>query len=313
MVALAPRMICRTALISLVNGHRDLSATRQFAEAVIAPLAGLQKGGDDDDPVFVAALRVARSFLQLMSGDLASALQSLSIARALADRMESGAHQASSRFFLVVAHAETGSCHEAEASARELRELCEPNGRQYWCDLTAPFLATSRLSEGRIEESVALLGPLVNCPDRLLATSARSTLAHALVAAGDLDAAKCEAHAALDVGSKYPPARSMALGALALVALQRGELTDVLAFAEQGLDAGSRGMSLRDGSILRLARAEALHALGRENEAHMAIREARDRILSVATTLDEAFRASYLANVKANARTLELVREWRVD
>ena len=64
-------------------------------------------------------------------------------------------------------------------------------------------------------------------------------------------------------------------------------------------------------SQLRLTRAEALHALGKEEEAHAAIREARDGIFHVAVTLDDAeLRASYLTRVQVHARTLNLATEW---
>jgi hypothetical protein len=60
-----------------------------------------------------------------------------------------------------------------------------------------------------------------------------------------------------------------------------------------------------------LARAEALHALGRTQDAQSAIRAARERVLSIAATIDDAkVRESYATNVDANARTLKLAREW---
>jgi hypothetical protein len=58
-------------------------------------------------------------------------------------------------------------------------------------------------------------------------------------------------------------------------------------------------------------RAEALHALGKSEDARAAIGEARDRILRIAATLSDAeLHESYMTNITANARTLELATEW---
>jgi hypothetical protein len=51
-------------------------------------------------------------------------------------------------------------------------------------------------------------------------------------------------------------------------------------------------------------------ALGRRDEAHAAILEARDRVLGTAARLEEADRASYLTSVDDNVGILALAREW---
>jgi hypothetical protein len=53
-----------------------------------------------------------------------------------------------------------------------------------------------------------------------------------------------------------------------------------------------------------------LQALGRTEDARAALGEARERVLRIASTLDADDRASYLANVDANVRTLALATEW---
>ena len=109
----------------------------------------------------------------------------------------------------------------------------------------------------------------------------------------------------------FPSVRQAASAALALIELHRNEPEAALAFAEQALDDGAGTNWLRLGSVLRLARAEALHALGNRADAHRAIREGRDRILAVAATLEEmGLSRSYLTNVRANSRTLALARAW---
>jgi hypothetical protein len=66
------------------------------------------------------------------------------------------------------------------------------------------------------------------------------------------------------------------------------------------------------GSVLRLARAEALHALGRLDAAKAAIADARERVLATGATLDDdaTLRHSYMAEVDANRRIVALSLEW---
>jgi len=98
------------------------------------------------------------------------------------------------------------------------------------------------------------------------------------------------------------------LSALAQLALLRGRPADALAFSDRGLAAEAHAS---EASILRLTRAEALHALGRTSDACVAIGEGRGRILAMADSLDDPdLRASFLRTVSANARTLELANEW---
>jgi tetratricopeptide (TPR) repeat protein len=212
---------------------------------------------------------------------------------------------------LVGAHVEAGSWERAEESARELFSFCESRGSHFYSDRCAGFLATARLDARRVQDAIALFRSLIDKPDRLLGITARARLAHALVAADDLDSAMQEASRALAEGSWYPSTQPTALGALALIAMLRHDPADAFRLGERGLAVGSRGIWLRDGSILRLVRAEALHALGRREEAHAAIRDARDRVLGVVATLDDPeLRHSYVTGVGANARTLRLAGEW---
>jgi hypothetical protein len=106
-------------------------------------------------------------------------------------------------------------------------------------------------------------------------------------------------------------AQPTVLGALARIALLREQPAEALAFANRALEAEALGMWLYDGSVLRLARAEALHALGRAVEACAAIGEARDRVLRVANSLhDLGLRPCYLTDVPPNARILARAASW---
>jgi hypothetical protein len=153
---------------------------------------------------------------------------------------------------------------------------------------------------------------LVDSTDRLLASVARAALAHAHLQAGDLARAVHEAKATLETASPFPIAQSIALAALALVELRADGGASALAYAERGLELDARAPMPWAGSVLRLARAEALHALGRLDEAKAAIRDAQERVLATGATLDDdaTLRHSYMAEVDANRRTVSLCLEW---
>jgi len=119
---------------------------------------------------------------------------------------------------------------------------------------------------------------------------------------------------ALTDGHNFLSRQPTALAALALVAIQRRQPAEALALAERGLAAASRGSWLREGSILRLVRAEALHALGQRCDARAVVAEARERIERIAATLeDPELRSDYLTNIAANARTLQLAQIWLAE
>jgi tetratricopeptide (TPR) repeat protein len=297
--------ICTTCVGLMAMGEIEL------AESLVDRTERTERDTSEDDPVFVACLRVARAYLQLFSGSLATALANLVAVRTLVDGIGHGMGGAMSRCLLVAAYAETGSYDHTAAAARDLHSVREAENLRFLLDRSSAFLGRATLEAGRVHEAIALLEPLLGRPDPQVVASARSCLARALVAAGDLDSAEREARATLDQGARFPSTHPAAFCALALVAMRRGALSDALAFAERGLAVGSRGVWLRDGSILRLARAETLHALGQIGDARDAIREARDRILRIASTLDDPeLGRSYVTNITANARTLELASAW---
>ena len=273
----------------------------------------MRKGELVDDPSFVVATRIARARLQLLSGELASAIEHLSASRTLADHIGHATGRSLSRCLLVAAYGESGNHTAAETSASEVVSLCEPFGMRFFPDWATAFLATSRLDAGRIAEAIALLSPLVERSDRLLCTYARSRLSLAFIVSGDFESAAHEAQSAFDQGSNFSSIHPAIFGVLARIALKRGQPAEALMLVERGLDAEPGGRSLRDGSILRLARAVALFELGRPADANLAIREARDRILCIAATLDDPSRLSYLTRIEANARTLDLAREWLAE
>ena len=281
-----------------------------FASSLLERAEAMDPG--DSEPAFVLRLKLARGVLCLREALLAKGLTLRSQARTLAHRTGDIAGQGMAAMACAGVYQQVGDLEGAEAAADEM-EFSESTAWSDYITLGAAIArATTRGPQGALE-AIATFRVLVGRPDAILASVARGHLAFALLATGDLDGAEREA-TALGQGFALPEILAGALGALARVALHRGESAHALALAERSLDvatSGARG-PLTD-SILYLARAEALHAVGRTQDAHAAIREARDRILDIEASFVDAGLPSYLTNVDANARTLKLAREWLGD
>jgi tetratricopeptide (TPR) repeat protein len=133
-------------------------------------------------------------------------------------------------------------------------------------------------------------------------------LAYALLLTGDADEAEIVARKGVERSHGMVPQEVTTLAILSLILLAKGRALESLATAEEALSLPV-GPTL-SWDELSLTRGEALAALGRTDEAHAAIREARDRVLRTASTLEEDDRVSYLTSASACVRTLKLAREW---
>ena len=268
----------------------------------------------DAEPVFVLRMQTARAYLDLAGGQLAPGLAGLARARALADRAGDGWSRIAVSTFSAFAFAQVGDCELAEALAREVTRYSEATFWIAWSSFFVGHAKAVASGGGRAVEAIAPLRALFDQPDQYLVASAQASLALALIATGDVDGADREATSVLG-SALIPNVRATAFAAASRVALQRGRWTDALAFAERGLEAARAGVRwVTTESILHVSHAEALHALDRRQEALAGIREAQARILTLAATLgDPATRASFLANIDANARTLDLATRWLAE
>jgi hypothetical protein len=136
-------------------------------------------------------------------------------------------------------------------------------------------------------------------------------LAEVLRRAGDLEGADRELAAALAMA--VPLERPGVLGSLAALRLAQGRAGEALAAAEEAAAtaAGIGGCGMFRGAMIRLARAEALHATGAGDAARAAITDARAHLLAIADEIgDPAYRQSFLDGVPENARTFALARAW---
>lgn len=266
----------------------------------------------DLDPEFLMHIRYARGFLGQVSGQLGDGLDNLDVAREIADRIGNAFGRGFAGSMTVGVLAQTGHCDRTEAAERELAAFCQPRGFDSISDWGTAYLGHAKVCAGRAAEAVAPLSTVLDRRDRFVSTYSRASIAHALLQANDLDGASREAQRSIEEGALYPITLTIALGAVSLIELRRGRAKEALDAAERGLQAHASVPWPSSGSVLRLARAEALHALGRIDEARAAIGEARERVLRIAATLDgrAELREAFVAAMTANARTIRLAGEW---
>jgi hypothetical protein len=139
----------------------------------------------------------------------------------------------------------------------------------------------------------------------------RWVLAEVLRRMGDFEAAERELEVALTMA--VPLERPGVLATLAALRIAQGRAGEALAAAEDavGRCAAMGGCGMFRGAFVRLAHAEALHATGARDAARDAIAAARTRLLAIANKItDPGYRASFLATVPENARTLALAHAW---
>jgi hypothetical protein len=139
-------------------------------------------------------------------------------------------------------------------------------------------------------------------------------LAEVLRRAGDLEAAEREIQAALAIlGMMAPHDFPAVLGTLCFVRLAQGRIAEAHTAAE---DAFARYDAMHTCAFfrvafVRLARAEALEAVGDHGAACAAIALARERLFAIAGRIpDPDYKKRFLEDVPENVRTLALASTW---
>jgi hypothetical protein len=269
----------------------------------------------DCDPVFVQLLRLVSAYLDTANGELGGALESLTEAKSLGDKTGDAWATGGTLLFLVHALSQTGHYDRTETALRELSAFCGRRNLGIHTAYGSFWAASAKIFAGDFSKAIALMSPFLQANDPHLAVSARAMIAFALACQGEHSAARREADIVLSYGSAFPIASAGAYGVLAAIEISGGRWGEALSFAERGLELDARSPWLSNGSVLRLLRAEALHALGRTDEARLAIQEARDRIGRIADTLkgEPELRESYLSRVVVHARTLSLATAWLTE
>jgi tetratricopeptide (TPR) repeat protein len=167
----------------------------------------------------------------------------------------------------------------------------------------------SRFDEARALETEAL-EIFAAQGDVRMEVNTRIALSLVSCLAGDAAGAEREALAAIEAARATPALRSHALAALARALLDLGRASDALSAASEAMQLLETLGGIEEGeSLVRLAYAEALDAVGRRAEALAAFVAGAERLQERAAKMsDPAWRKGFLERVPENARTIARAR-----
>jgi tetratricopeptide (TPR) repeat protein len=170
-----------------------------------------------------------------------------------------------------------------------------------------------RIDEGRDAERTALLA--FDAQDnRRLCAFARNYLAEIELAAGDATAALTYAREALAIDADQPSFHCVYRARIAAAHLLAGDARAAYAEAASAMHLMEvHGRPEEGETVVRLAYARALQAIGDIETARREIADIEQRVREAAAKIgDASLRASFLEAVPENALALALAREWRV-
>jgi len=280
------------------------------AEAAFADL----KPRAPRDPLSLALIAQARSFLASARGDSLACLDGLRAALAGFEQVEDRRNACIAHGNLGFILAELGELEGAEDALRAALVTADRMGLHDAAAGARQNLGYVLGCRGRIEEARRLLRQSIGTFQRQRAPRpeglTRVYLAQTELRAGDPSAAELEARAAADLLLAIPSAHAVAVAVLARALLGQGRPAEALEAAAAGYAELCALGSIEEGeALVRLVYAEALDAAGRTDDCAAALVDARVRLLVRASRIsDPAWRERFLCNVLDNARTLELSR-----
>jgi tetratricopeptide (TPR) repeat protein len=271
-----------------------------------------------DDPAVAGWITRARAVHAMFAGDAGRYLE-LAVESVLCfDRVGDVRNATRQRNSVGFASIEVGMLAKAERALIDALTDAERMGLHVTAASARQNLGLVRARQGALEEARAILGAALGAHrdqgDLRMEGGARVYLAIVELLSGDLERAEAEAVRAADVLRVTPPGLSYALAVLAQVRLARGD-ADLALFAAQEAMEILEGLGvIEEGeSAVRLALAESLWAAGRPGEAREVILAARQRLEERARRMtDPVVRLSFLAQVRDNARTVDLAEDWGV-
>jgi eukaryotic-like serine/threonine-protein kinase len=260
------------------------------------------------DPAFMGWWRLASLFVSLSVLDdpdaaLAHGREGQTDFTEAGDRIAAGALNV----MLGLTWFSVGSLHR---SFEMLAGLMNPDSPSYIRDAAASVRSHVEIELGRPESAVETARPRMVAASAEIQASCRQALALAEGARGRHEAMLRGVLESLELDSPvHTRVQGLGLAAEAHLALEDPESS--LRAAEEGIGlARSAAVYPHVRAALLLTRAEALMALGREDEAREAIRVARDRLLRIHATVPDDLKHGYLSGLRAHRRTIELAHQW---
>jgi tetratricopeptide (TPR) repeat protein len=300
------------AAVSLVFAGAGALAERLFARIEAAPL-------DAGDRVLVGRVQQARATRAMAAGDVAGYLDhtmaSAQAFDAAGDVRTACVQQNNAGYALAM----LGALGEAESTLRKALVAADRMGMTSIAGVARQNLGLVLAHSGALQEARAVEERGIETAhasgDALMTACGHAYLAEILTIGRNYEAAERAARMAVTlVGDRDHEVRAIAQAALARVLLATHRAPEGLAASEKAFALLPVVGSVGAEAPVRLVHAEALRAAGREEAAREVLRVARDRLVERAAKIASAsMRSTFLAQVPANARTMTLATEWRID
>jgi hypothetical protein len=294
-------------VFTLAQGARPAEA-KAFLQRIESTLALAR----EPDPSFLGWRSIARVYFDAFApdGDTHVVISSARAAVAHFESLRDGTATPFGYFWLSVGLLAVGRFGEAATTTAVALRLARAAKNVVIVTQSEMLESYARTLAGDRDDALQLLEQFETSANPFFRATAHALAGHVRLVRGEPGGAIELAEAAVNRGGPYVDALALAVLAYARVAAGKPEAA-LAAVARAGTQ---RVQAPMYPTLLALARAEALHALGRQEEATSVLRAARDRILDIANGLDDPEdRAAWLGNVHANIRTLALSREWLDD
>jgi tetratricopeptide (TPR) repeat protein len=300
----------RAAARLLLTGHRDA------AEEIIEQIERLGRPLAAADPGLLGAMTGLQAVRSLWLGDPGGYLAGMLAASEAYERGGDRRNACMARVNMSSVLLEVGDYAGARSALGEGLAVAERLGIQPIIALARCNLGLSIARLGDPEQGAQVEIEAVQAfaaqGDRRMEGACRIYLAAIYQLTGDVTAALREAREARDILAASPPTRACALARLGDALLQSGDAAEALEASREAVELLDTLQGTDEGdSLARVVYAEALFRSGDEAAAHAAIATARERVLLRASRITvAAWRASFLAAIPENARTLELAARW---
>ncbi len=301
---------CSQAVVQLMLGGRPAAADEVFGKLHAFAT-------ESTEPTVVAQAQRAAAIRATFRGDLGATLAHLRTSVHAFEAAGDLRNACSLKKTLGWFAGECGALEEGERALREAIAVASRFGLVALAahakhDLGSPLVRLGKLDEAAALQEEAIASFEAQGDKRLL-TSACGYLSWVRMLQGRLSEADSLARRAIDL-SPSAPLKLVSYVYLGSSRLAAGLTDDALAAARAGLDELARAGGAEEGvTALHLLHAEALHALGRTDEARAAVIEAKREVLAKAEKIaDPDLQHAFLTRIAENARTLALAAELRV-
>ena len=304
----------RVVALARIAGQLVRLDQRHLAKRLLE-LAARDQERLQPDPIAAGFLCAARGALAEASGD---PLGQLAQVEQAAEHFEDAGdlrNACTQRIQVGYAKLEFGDMDGALESLRSAADLSESMQLSNLIPAARMQLGRALCRSGNVDDGVLLLEKAASNFDRhrnlRMAGLTRVAIAEAHLSRGRLDLAEDAARRAVAILRPMPASRLLAEALLALTLVESGQPESAHVLLSPYLEDGSVGRTVAATrpTLLQLALAETLQALGRTQEAQLRIEDEVARLEEIAEGMDPEFAARFLDGTPERRRVRQLASE----